>query len=105
MNPKPPRSVTVGGQRIRIQVHKDLEDWGDYDHDKKIIRISGKACSDVKHMLSTLRHEMVHVALRVSGVAFSDNFEEEAVVRCMDDVFFPAWDRLVKRLEPKSPTN
>jgi hypothetical protein len=47
--------------------------------------------------LSTLRHEMVHAALAIGGVAFSESMEEEAIVRCMDELFFPAWDRVAKR--------
>ena len=37
---------------------------------------------------------MVHAALRIGGVAFSEYMEEESVVRCMDDLFFPAWDAI-----------
>lgn len=89
----------VGGQRIRIRVIKELDDWGNYDHDKKLIHLARKACRTQDTMLEILRHEMMHAALNISGVAFCENFEEEAVVRCMEDVFFPAWTRIMKRYE------
>jgi len=45
----------------------------------------------------TLRHEMVHAALAVGGVSFSVEYDEEVIVRCLDSLFFPAWDKLTKR--------
>lgn len=47
--------------------------------------------------MQTLRHELMEASLCISGVGFCETFEQEAVVRCMDEVFFPAWDRLNKR--------
>lgn len=93
------RSVVIGGQRVKIKVVEDFEDWGEYDHDKKIITLSKECLKSTKLFLSTLRHEMIHASLAIGGVAYSDHFEEEAIVRCMDDIFFPAWDRINKRYE------
>jgi hypothetical protein len=46
-----------------------------------------------------LRHEMVEASLLLSGVGWCDRYEQEAVVRCMDEVFFPAWERTRKKLK------
>jgi hypothetical protein len=35
----------------------------------------------------------------LSGVGWCENYEQEAVVRCMDEVFFPAWERTQKRIK------
>jgi hypothetical protein len=40
----------------------------------------------------------MEASLCISGVGFCETFEQEAVVRCMDEVFFPAYERLLKRL-------
>jgi hypothetical protein len=92
----PPKSVQMAGHRVRVQVVEEIDDegtWGHYVHDKKLIRIA-KAALDKGEFRNTLRHEMTHAALRIGGVAFSDYMEEEAVVRCLDDVFFPAWEAI-----------
>ena len=96
--PKIPRSVSIGGQVVKIRVVDDLEDWGQYDYDAQTISLSGRAVAG-KEFVSTLRHEMTHAALWIGGVAFSEGMEEEAVLRCLDSVFWPAWERVRKRLE------
>lgn len=96
---KVPTSVVVGGQKIRIRVVKGMEDWGQYLHDDNVIRISAK-CVDIPGALrSTLRHELTHAALNIGGVAFMEKFDEEAVVRCLEQVFFPAWDKIEAKYE------
>ena len=30
----------------------------------------------------------------VGGVCWCERFKEEAIVRCLDELFFPAWDAL-----------
>ena len=99
MSVTPQRSTLIGGHRVKIQIIADLEDWGEYDHDKKTISLARRCLRSKTDFLSTLRHEMIHAALAIGGVAFSDHFEEEAIVRCMDDIFFPAWDRVWKRYQ------
>ena len=94
-----PKSVVLGGQRIKVRVVRNMEDWGDYDHDDQIIRINAR-CVDLPGALrSTLRHELVHAALNIGGVGFSKGFEEESVVRCLEQLFFPAWDKLEAKYE------
>ena len=94
----PPRSVPLGGQRIRIRVNPDLESWGEYFHDKSELHLAPMALDTLKNMRETLRHELMHAALRIGGVAYSDSFQEEAVVRCMETLFFPCWDKLSPKL-------
>lgn len=89
-----PSSIRVGGKRIRIVVVKDLEDFGQYDHDKAEIRLASRVLAKASDLRETLRHEIMHAAMHISGIAFMDKFEEEAVVRCFDEIFFPAYDSL-----------
>lgn len=101
---KLPKSVTIGGRRISIKVDPKCEDWGQYHHDAGTIIISGMATKREKHLLETVRHEIAHAALHISGVAYSENLEEEAIVRCMDTIFFPAWERFLARYKADNKT-
>jgi hypothetical protein len=91
-----PKSVPVGGVKVKILLVEEVDDqdsWAHYVHDKKLIRVANRAVRKGEFK-KTLRHEMVHAALSIGGVAFSDYMEEESVVRCMDELFFPAWESL-----------
>lgn len=91
------KSIVIAGQRVRIQ-RIELDDcYGQYIHDKRTIQLSTNLRNE--DLLSTLRHEMLHAAFHISGISFCENFEEEACIRCIDEVFFPAYERILKRLE------
>lgn len=101
MTRKLPNRVTIGGVQfaIRFQVLTDGL-FGQMDIDAKEILISFNIKQNLKLVKETLRHEMVHAALTVAGLSYCKRFDEEAVVRCLDYTFFPAWERI----EPKIPT-
>lgn len=91
---KLPKTISVAGQRIKV-ILCDLDDcYGMYDHERRVIRIDKSM--DQKNALLTLRHELMEASLFLSGVGFCEKFEQEAVVRCMEEVFFPAYARLLK---------
>ncbi|MBV33264.1 MAG: hypothetical protein CMK36_07475 [Porticoccaceae bacterium] len=92
-----PKSVTIAGHRIAIK-RQALDDcYGQYRHDERIILLNSSIAG--KELALTLRHEMVEASLLLSGVGWCDRYEQEAVVRCMDEVFFPAWERTRKKLK------
>ena len=95
-----PKTVTIAGRRIKLVVEEfkgiDSDTFGVYFHDDKLIQINTGL--DDKVALETLRHEMMEAALLISGVGFSERYEQEAVVRCMEEIFFPAWETILKRL-------
>jgi len=96
-----PKSITMAGIRVRIKF-RDLGDddcYGIYSHRRKLITIDKTLKG--KELLETIRHEMIHAALGISGLAFCEAYEEEAIVRCMDEIFFPAWERFLKRFNPQ----
>ena len=93
------KSVMIAGQRIKIQ-KADLDDcYGQYLHDKRIIQLH-KNLPELQ-IIPTLRHEMLHAAFHISGISFCESFQEEACIRCIDEVFFPAYERILKRLKWK----
>jgi hypothetical protein len=44
---------------------------------------------------------MMEASLLLSGVGFLESYEQEAVVRCMEEIFFPAWAQFLKRINFK----
>lgn len=93
------KSVSIAGHRIPIRV-KDLEDcYGQYSPDAKIIELDKHTLKDKKLLRETLRHEMVEAALYLSGVAYSEKYEQEPIVRALDELFWPAWTTASKRLD------
>ena len=98
-----PKTITIAGRRIRLVVEPfkgvDSDTFGEYFHDDKLIQINAGLTD--KDALETLRHEMMEAALLISGVGYSERYEQEAVVRCMEEIFFPAWDAALKRIGRK----
>ena len=86
----------VAGRRVRL-IFCDLDDtYGQYKHDQKTIEIS-RAIPDSAKII-TIRHELMEAALLLSGVGFADRYEQEPVVRCMEEIFFPSWEGFLKRI-------
>lgn len=93
------KSVSIAGHRIPIRV-KDLDDcYGQYTPDAKVIEIDRQVIKDKKLLSETLRHEMVEATLYLSGVAYSDTYNQEPIVRALDELFWPAWTTASKRLD------
>lgn len=99
MTPHLPSCVYIGGQRFKV-VCQDMEDWGHLSFDARTITISKRAASKLQTLRDTLRHEMLHAALHLSGVSFSERYDEESTVRAIENIFFPAWEKTRKHLEP-----
>ena len=99
-----PKTVNIAGRRIRLVVKAfkgaDSDTFGEYTHDEKIIQINTGLSDQVA--LDTLRHEMMEASLFLSGIAWSERYEQEPIVRCMEEIFFPAWDTILKRIQRKS---
>ena len=89
----------VGGIRIAIQIAEVEGSFGEYRHDERKIVIAPATLRKRQDLVSTLRHEILHAALQISGVGFSEKYDEESIVRCFDGIFWPAWERMRKKLE------
>ena len=92
----------IGGHRIRIEVADVGDDWGRSDFEGRVISVSVKACGTKKNLRETLRHEMMHIALSCGGVTWAEKWDEELVVRCLENLFWPAWDRMERSLRRKN---
>jgi hypothetical protein len=90
---KLPSSVKIAGQRIKIKICKLEGCYGQYEHESHNIFISDEIKDD-KIIIATLRHEMMEASLLLSGVAWCEKMETEAVIRCMEEIFFPSWELL-----------
>lgn len=78
---------------------KDLGDcYGQYVPDSKVIEIDRQTLKDKRVLRETLRHEMIEATLFLSGIAYSETYDQEPIVRALDEIFWPAWDRVSKRL-------
>lgn len=95
---KLPASLMVGGRRVKIRVSDIPGDYGQCSSDGMEITINPDILTKPKLLLETVRHEVLHSALRVSGASYAEHFEEEALVRCLDNIFFPAWEAIHKKL-------
>ena len=95
---KIPKQVTVGGKKISV-VLEDLTNTdcvGYYLHDQLKIGI----CSTLSdcEKIKTLKHETMEACLFISGVAWCETMETEAVVRAFEELFFEAWEAIEKKL-------
>lgn len=93
-----PKFVSIGGKRFKIVIRR-MDEWGEMRFDDRGIHIYTLAASKAKTFTTTLRHEMLHAALHLSGVSYAEKYDEENVVRAIENLFFPAWDKVAKQLE------
>lgn len=99
MKRKLPASVMIGGIRFAIVCQKiDEGDYGRMIFDERRIVINTVCLAKASLLRETLRHEILHAALHVSGVSFLERYDEEALVRAMDHIFFPAWNTVKAKL-------
>jgi hypothetical protein len=88
-----PKHISIGGLKVKLTIVENLEDFGSFSLDDLTIAIRK---GNTKDMVDTLRHEMMHAAFAIGGIGHCKPFEEveEGVVRCLDHLFFPAWNKL-----------
>ena len=95
-----PKSISIAGRWVKLELvpfNGDSPDFGLYLHDKKTIEINKNLKG--KTLLNTIRHEMMEASLLISGVGWLENYDQEAVVRCMEEIFFPAWESFLKKTD------
>lgn len=101
-SPRPlklPRSIEIAGCQIAIRVSRLQETYGQFTFDDRLIEIDRDHLrDDPAEALNTLRHEMMEAALLLTGVGFMEKYDQEPVVRAMEQVFFPAWEKLRAKL-------
>lgn len=81
--------ISLLGQSIDIEYCEYMEDWGQCDIDEKKITLSSRCLKDKKQHTNTLIHEITHMIFEMSGVAYMDKNDEEAYVRCVENLLIP----------------
>jgi hypothetical protein len=73
--------------------------YGQFTFDDRLIEIDRDHLKeDPAGALETLRHEMMEAALLLTGVGFMEKYDQEPVVRAMEQAFFPAWEKLLAKV-------
>jgi hypothetical protein len=82
-------SIKVLDHKVKIEYMEHINNWGECDSDKMIIKLSTDCLKDPRIHATTLMHEVTHMILRLSGVAFMEENDEEAYVRCIENLVIP----------------
>ena len=82
-------SIKVLDHKVKIEYMEHINNWGECDSDRLIIRLSNECLEDDRIHYSTLLHEVTHLILRLSGVAYMEANDEEAYVRCIENLLIP----------------
>lgn len=72
--------------------------YGQYLPDARVIELDKETVKDAKLLRETLRHEMVEAALFLSGVSYSETYTQEPIVRALDELFWPAWEKVSRKI-------
>jgi len=85
---------------LTVIVDPKLEAWGEYHADDRKIVIASRTLDKQSTLRETLRHEMLHAALDICGLSYIKGFDryEECYVRALENVFFPAWEKVHQQL-------
>jgi len=94
----PPSVISIGGKVIAIRIDPELESWGEYHADKEEIVLASRTLEKQSTLRETLRHEILHASLDIAGLSHLTVYQEEAIVRCIDNIFHPVWDKVRKHL-------
>jgi len=99
-----PSSLPIAGQEIKINVREfDDELFGQFRFEAKTIDVDVKVAADKKLFMETMRHEIFEACLLLGGVGWCEKMETEAVVRCMDELCYPAIKRLKRAVKLLNP--
>jgi len=89
------KTVKILGKKIKIEVSKGMDDHGDFNSAKHLIRLNGRDSKSERE--KTLFHELIHASLFIGGINELLTEElEEAIVRNIEHGIFPILKRLNK---------
>jgi hypothetical protein len=99
-----PSSLQIAGQEIKINVREfDDELFGQFRFEAKTIDVDVKVAADKKLFMETMRHEIFEACLLLGGAGWCEKMETEAVVRCYDELCYPAIKRLKRAVKLLNP--
>ena len=84
------QKINVLGHSIKIE-YKTWHDgqFGSCDPDNRVIKLSHACLEDEALHWETLKHEVMHMILHMSGISFMESNNEEAYVRCIENLILP----------------
>lgn len=82
-------SVEILNKKIKIVYSDEIEEWGLCNVDKKEIVLSSRCLKDPEQHWWTLVHEVTHMIFEFCGLAYMENNDEEAYVRCVENLVVP----------------
>lgn len=82
------KQVQVLGCRVKVE-YTQMEDWGECCADTRTIKLNVRCLEDDQQHWATLVHEVTHMIFHMSGVAYMERNEEEAYVRCVENLVIP----------------
>ena len=88
----PMTHIYIGGLKFEI-IRENIHEYGLMRFDERQIVISSNV-TDPSVCITTLRHEMIHAALEIAGISHMRRYDEEPIVRAIENIFFPAWDAI-----------
>jgi hypothetical protein len=80
--------VDVLNVKIKI-VYEEMDEWGECLMDNKLIKLNKKCLKDPEQHWWTLVHEVTHMIFEMTGLAFMESNDEEAYVRCVENLVIP----------------
>jgi len=95
-----PNHIELAGVKVAIRYRQMDDTFGEYHSNIRTIYVSQLAMRDAKTLLDTIKHEARHAILDLTGLAHLVRYEEEAIVRCMENLLDPAWDRFLTKYKP-----
>jgi len=97
------KSIKIAGVNFKIVQKKrvDLDgDWGEADIDKREIYIARETTDE--EFNATLKHEILHCLLRMSGLFYSilkEDYEaEEGMVRMVENLYLPIIEQIDEKI-------
>jgi len=91
--------VDVLNVKIKI-IYEEMDEWGECLMDDKLIKLNKKCLKDPEQHWWTLVHEVTHMIFEMTGLAFMEMNDEEAYVRCVENLVIP-WVLKHKELQKK----
>lgn len=83
-----------------MKLDPKLELWGQWDLDNMTITLGRLVVEDPSQLVATLRHELRHAAIDLSGVTHGMTAKmQEQIVRCMENIADPALEEALDKMK------
>jgi len=81
--------LSILGVDVKVEYCDLISDWGTCDIDEKKITIASRCLKDKKQHSLTVIHEVTHMIFEMTGLAYMEKNDEEAYVRCVENLLIP----------------